>query len=93
MLKTKDPAAFLAAFPALVAKLYGLTIEGEDASRPAEDVVAAAKSLGISAEVSSGVEAALKSIAEETTTGESPLVLICGSLYLAGQVLALNEDS
>jgi dihydrofolate synthase/folylpolyglutamate synthase len=93
MLTTKDPAAFLSAFPALVAKLYGVTIDGENASRPADDVVAAAKSLGISAELSGGIEAALQSIAEETTTGESPLVLICGSLYLAGQVLALNEDT
>jgi len=93
MLKTKDPAAFLSVFPALVTKLYGVTIKDEEASRPAGDVVAAAKSLAIPAEVSGGIEAALESIAKETTEGEAPLVLICGSLYLAGQVLALNEDA
>jgi folylpolyglutamate synthase/dihydropteroate synthase len=49
--------------------------------------------LGISAEISGGIEAALASIAEETAKGEAPLVLVCGSLYLAGQVLALNEKA
>ncbi len=91
MLKTKDPAAFLAYFPSLVTKLYGVAIEGEDASRPAEEIVAAAKSCGIPAEISGGIEDALRSVAREASGGEAPLVLICGSLYLAGQVLALTE--
>jgi dihydrofolate synthase/folylpolyglutamate synthase len=85
MLKTKDPAPYITVLAPYVAGLKGVAIPGEDASRPAEDVVAAAKAAGIPAEPALGIEAALSAI-----TGDA-VVLICGSLYLAGHVLALNE--
>ncbi|HKJ73737.1 MAG TPA: bifunctional folylpolyglutamate synthase/dihydrofolate synthase, partial [Alphaproteobacteria bacterium] len=93
MLKTKDPAAFLGAFGTKVDKLYGVAIPGEDASRPADDVVSAAAAAGISAETSEGIDAALRTIAAKAEKDAPPIVLICGSLYLAGHVLALNETS
>ncbi len=91
MLKTKDPAAFLGAFATKVDNLYGVAIPGEDASRPADDVVSAAAAVGISAETSEGIAAALRTIAATAEKDAPPIVLICGSLYLAGHVLALNE--
>jgi dihydrofolate synthase / folylpolyglutamate synthase len=92
MLKTKDPEAFLAQFAAHVAKVHGLAIPGEAASRPAEDIVAAARTADIPAEAALSVEAALREIASETKE-TPPIVLICGSLYLAGHVLALDETA
>ncbi len=86
MLKTKDPAPYLAVLAPYVSGLTAVAIPGEDASRPAEEVVAAAKALGIPAQPAVSVEAALKSVSGDV------VVLICGSLYLAGHVLALNDE-
>ncbi len=87
MLNTKDSAGFLAPLASHVRTLYAITIPGEQNALPADRIVAAAGSLGIPAHEAPSVAAALQSI----TTGTVPAhVLICGSLHLAGAVLADN---
>ena len=58
---------------------------GEANARPAEELAAAAGAMGFSAAPASGIAEAVASAAAADAR-----VLICGSLYLAGRVLAEN---
>jgi dihydrofolate synthase / folylpolyglutamate synthase len=88
MLTTKDPVAFLSPLAPLVRSLHALAIPGEHSSLSASQAAAAARESGIDTHQTSDVAAALDAIIR---TEPSPArVLICGSLYLAGSVLADN---
>jgi dihydrofolate synthase/folylpolyglutamate synthase len=66
-----------------------VTIPGEENPHPAAQIVAAARSVGLAALEAGSVEAALRDIIG--WRGQGPgRVLICGSLHLAGVVLAEN---
>jgi dihydrofolate synthase/folylpolyglutamate synthase len=88
-LATKDTAGFLRHFRGLAQELLAVPIPGEHAGRAAEDVAKIAAGVGIDAAASADVEAALRFLAARTWT-PPPRVLIAGSLYLAGAVLAAN---
>ncbi len=88
MVKLKDTAAYLAPVATLVKELYAVAIEGEETGQPAEQVQMAASHAGIRAFSAQSVEKALQSIASHAKT--PGIVCICGSLYLAGKVLAAN---
>jgi len=87
MLTSKDPIAFLAPLAARARALQAVAIGGH-ASLAAEDAAAAARAAGLPAETAESVDAALARI---LATEPGPArILICGSLYLAGVVLAEN---
>ncbi|KGM50318.1 bifunctional folylpolyglutamate synthase/dihydrofolate synthase [Pseudooceanicola atlanticus] len=87
MLNTKDSSGYLAPMAAHATTIHAVAIPGEPNSLPASDLAASATSVGIQAKVAEDVETAL---AEIVTNDPSARVLICGSLYLAGQILAEN---
>lgn len=89
MLGTKDVSGFLAPFAGLVREAVAVPVPGEHAGLKPEEVAAAAVSLGISASVARDVGSALESLGR-TEAVPPPRVLIAGSLYLAGAVLAAN---
>lgn len=89
MLNTKSADDFLDRFSGLARYVIGVSPPGE-ASRPAEDIVGAAARAGISGEAAPSVEAALDRV-RALALDKPPRVLITGSLYLAGEVLAANE--
>jgi dihydrofolate synthase/folylpolyglutamate synthase len=84
MLRTKDAGGFLRPFAGIAASLQGVSIPGEEATLPAAETVAAAQGVGIAAEPADGVAAA---VARAAARAPEARILICGSLYLAGQVL------
>lgn len=86
MVKTKDSKAFLAPIAPHVTGFYAVDIPGESLARPAAELQAAAKSLGMDAQTAASVEIALQTIRERAKTPAT--ICICGSLYLAGKVLA-----
>jgi dihydrofolate synthase/folylpolyglutamate synthase len=86
MMNNRDPRDFLAQFKAFEPAVMGLTIPGEPNAHSAAQVVDAAKDLGMSARPMRSIVTALKHAA----TIPDARVLICGSLYLAGDVLAKN---
>ncbi|MEE4349363.1 MAG: bifunctional folylpolyglutamate synthase/dihydrofolate synthase [Pacificimonas sp.] len=86
MIEGKDHAGFLSGFAPYVQHLIAVPIPGYAFAPPAA-VAAAAKSLGLSSSTADSPKTALKALRRD---GEPPLILICGSLYLAGQVLAAN---
>ena len=88
MLDTKDASAFFEPFAKdhLVDGVFGIPISGEPASRSGEDVATAARQAGLDAQAADSVEAAIKLIVQGSHKAPTR-ILICGSLYLAGQVL------
>jgi dihydrofolate synthase/folylpolyglutamate synthase len=87
MLNTKDAAGFLHPLAPYTKGLAGVTIPGEENPHQAEAIATAASGLGIPASIAPSIEAGLHGIPCRNSTGR---VLICGSLHLAGKVLAEN---
>jgi len=87
MINTKDVAGFLRPLAPLAASLTALIIPGNPAAVPPEEIAGAARALGLAASTAPDAATALTRIA---ATGGAARVLICGSLYLAGTVLADN---
>jgi dihydrofolate synthase / folylpolyglutamate synthase len=89
MLSTKDSTAFLACFAGLSHQLYAIGISGQDAARTPQDVADRAKTAGLKAESAMSLAEALARI-NDKVWGIPPRILITGSLYLAGEVLAFD---
>ena len=89
MMANKDARAFLANFTGLTRHIIAVPISGQDNAMPPDGLADAARALGLRVEISEGVESALRSIAK-LAYEVPPRILIAGSLYLAGHVLALN---
>lgn len=91
MLSNKDAAGLLAPFAPLAASLTAVPVP-EHAHHAPGDLAQAASALGIAAPATADdVPAALQRI--EAIAGPGALVLILGSLYLAGEVLAANDEA
>jgi dihydrofolate synthase/folylpolyglutamate synthase len=88
MLASKDLDGFLRNFTGLARRLIAVPIASEK-SLPAETIALTAQAIGIAAETSAGIPAALAAIAAMDLS-PPPRILITGSLYLAGQALAAN---
>jgi dihydrofolate synthase/folylpolyglutamate synthase len=86
MLNTHDSKDFLAALAPYAARVEAITIPGEENARPAAEIAATAHSLGLAAAPHGDIAEAVAAAAAPDTR-----VLICGSLYLAGRVLAAND--
>ena len=69
--------------------LARLTGEAERLRKLNEEVARIAESVGLPARIAPGIEGAL-ALAGEIAFERPPRILICGSLYLAGQVLREN---
>jgi dihydrofolate synthase/folylpolyglutamate synthase len=87
MLNTKDIAGYLRPVAAEAASLTAVSIPGEVNTLSAEDTQAAAARAGIGADTAESVLDAVRRIAACDPGGR---ILICGSLYLAGNVLREN---
>ncbi len=90
MMGQKDAAGFLSPFRGLLKQVIAVPIPGAHEAPHAPDLIAGiARATGFEARTAASVELALADIA---ASARGPLrVLICGSLYLAGHVLALQE--
>lgn len=87
MLNTKDVAGYMRPLAGVAYSLTAVAIPGEPNTLPAEDTAAAATSVGLAASTAPDALAAVGRIAADHPGAR---ILICGSLYLAGQVLRRN---
>lgn len=88
MLNSKDPNAFLSALKDVATKVLTVDIPSEENTLSAKELSDVATGAGFKAQAATDVAAALGTLIEGA---ENPArVLICGSLYLAGRVLAEN---
>ncbi|MFN0042560.1 MAG: bifunctional folylpolyglutamate synthase/dihydrofolate synthase [Alphaproteobacteria bacterium] len=88
MLATKDAGGFLAPLIGRAASLSTVAVPGSEASLDAKELAEHARALGATAEEADSVGGAVRRIAARARGPAR--VLICGSLYLAGSVLAEN---
>ncbi len=91
MINTKDQSGYFSAFKGLVRHVYTVPVSMSESSVPNDELAVRATEAGLSAEPVSSVAAALMLLRD--TLGEDevpPRILIGGSLYLAGAVLAEN---
>jgi dihydrofolate synthase/folylpolyglutamate synthase len=92
MLANKEPNGLLAPISPLADRLVAVPVPGHEHHSP--DMLAGiARTLGLAASTADDVPTALRLIAE-ASVGQTPTtVLIVGTLYLAGQVLAANDEA
>jgi dihydrofolate synthase/folylpolyglutamate synthase len=91
MINTKDQSGYFSAFKGLVRHVYTVPVSASDAGVPNDELTARAAEAGLSAEPVGSVAAALMLLADTLGEDEAPpRILIGGSLYLAGAVLAEN---
>ncbi len=88
MLNTKDIAGYLRPLARHAASLHAVSIPGEANTLPASETAAAARAVGIETVEAASVAEALRDI---VAADPGARVLICGSLYLAGNVLRENS--
>ena len=86
MINTKDPESYIKQFDN-VKEIKTITIPNEESAIPAATLNTKLKDTGIRVSPADSLEMAIQSISKNHPTAR---VLICGSLYLAGQVLKNN---
>jgi dihydrofolate synthase/folylpolyglutamate synthase len=86
MINTKDPNNYIKQFDD-IKEIKTITIPNEESAIPAATLSTKLKDIGISVSPADNLETAIQSISKDHPTAR---VLICGSLYLAGQVLKTN---
>jgi dihydrofolate synthase/folylpolyglutamate synthase len=89
MMANKDAGAFLANFAGLTRHIIAVPIPGRDNAMPPDQLADAARALGMRVENATSIEAALHALSR-LAYEVPPRILITGSLYLAGHVLAIN---
>lgn len=91
MLTTKDPVGFFRPFHGLVRHVAAVPISSAPTARDSFELADFARIAGLEATPFASLDDALSDVAVCTEKdGIAPRILICGSLYLAGEVLALN---
>ncbi|TPI35971.1 bifunctional folylpolyglutamate synthase/dihydrofolate synthase [Mesorhizobium sp. B3-1-9] len=89
MINTKDQTGYFSAFKGLARHVYTVTVNNSDAGVPNDELALRAEEAGLSAEPVSSVASALM-LLRDSWDGPAPRILIGGSLYFAGAVLAEN---
>jgi dihydrofolate synthase/folylpolyglutamate synthase len=91
MLNTKDQTGFFRAFSGIARHVYTVPVRSSEAGVPNAELAARAIQAGLSAEPIDSVANALSLLRlNQEPAATAPRILICGSLYLAGEVLAEN---
>jgi dihydrofolate synthase/folylpolyglutamate synthase len=89
LLENKDASGFLQALGDMRAHIHAVPVPGHAHHAP-DRLAALAMESGFVGTVAADPRAALIEIAADSDSGSPPLILIAGSLYLAGRVLAEN---
>ncbi len=92
LLENKDAAGVLKPFRNRSITLHTIPVRGHAHHSPTQ-LVAAAREASLPAVPAADVEDALRWIARHADRAHPPIVLILGSLYLAGEVLAKNDQA
>ena len=86
MLNTRPPGDFLRPLAPFVRRLAAVAIPDQAASRTADEIASTARSLGIEAEAAASMGEAVTRLSSGSP--QPGRILVCGSLYLIGDVLA-----
>ena len=89
LLNTKSPVEFLAPLLQYSKSLTAIEILDSDSSFSANEILEAAKKIGFQAKTAKSISTAIRKIITEDKLPS--MILICGSLYLAGNILKENK--
>ena len=87
MQENKDAAGFLGPLATAADRLIAIDLPGETAGHAPEEIAAIAGAMGMVSDVAPSLDAALARVA----SSPRGRILICGSLYLVGEVLARKD--
>ena len=87
MLNTKDVTGYMIPLAGVAQSLHAVSIPGQSATLSADETADAATRAGLTAVQADSVAEALRAIVAQDPTAR---ILICGSLYLAGEILKEN---
>ncbi len=90
MLNSKDAGRFIECFAGLAQRVVTIAIPDEPNAISADQLADTARRHGLSAETAGSLE---KALGQASLTTPAPRILICGSLYLAGHVLSLHDNT
>jgi dihydrofolate synthase/folylpolyglutamate synthase len=91
MINTKDQTGYFRAFKGIARHVFAVPVNASDAGVPNTELALRAADAGLTAEPVASVANALMLLRDTWDGAETPpRILICGSLYLAGEVLAEN---
>jgi len=91
LLANKDAAGVLQAFRGRALTVHAIPVPGHE-HHPPTALAAAAREAGLNAMLAESVADALGWIARHADRAQPPVVVIMGSLYLAGEVLKANDQ-
>ena len=89
-LNTRPADEFLSVIKAVADTVYCVTIPEQPAALSAEELAGFATDVGLKSKTADSLVAACTAVADERNCDDWP-VIICGSLYLAGEVLRANN--
>ncbi|MEO3997107.1 folylpolyglutamate synthase/dihydrofolate synthase family protein [Mesorhizobium sp. CAU 1732] len=91
MINTKDQTGYFHNFHGMARHVFTVPVNESDAGVPNDELAAKATAAGLNAEPVASVENALMLLRDAWDDPDHPpRILICGSLYLIGEVLAKN---
>jgi len=91
MLTTKDPVGYFRPFAGLARAVFTVPLKNTDGGRSPESLAEAAREAGLDARAVGGIADAILAIQAQLDAEDEVRVLIGGSLFLAGEVLAENH--
>ena len=89
-LNTRPADEFLSVIKPVAEHVYCVTIPDQPAAISADELASIATTIGLNAEAADSLEMACTAVGKSTLHSNRP-VIICGSLYLAGEVLRANN--
>ncbi len=87
MLATKEPVGFFEAFAGMARHVFTVPIRSSDSGLSPDELADAALDAGLEAEPCDSVEEAIRLVSTGWQSQPAPRFLVCGSLYLVGEVL------
>ncbi len=93
MINTKEPLGYFKPFEKLGAEVITVPVAMSEASIASDDLAEVAKQAGLKTQSTTSLKAAIEQTAHKLKENSDLRILFCGSLYMVGEVLELNETS
>ena len=90
MINTKEPVGFFSAFAGMARRVFTVPVMMSEAGLDPDELADAAIEAGLDAEPADSVEEVIRLVSANWQAVPAPRFLICGSLYLVGEVLGRN---
>jgi dihydrofolate synthase/folylpolyglutamate synthase len=91
MINTKEPFGYFKPFEALKAQVITVPVEMSEAGISPASLATIAKEAGLETKSAHSLKQAIAEAANRLENNQNMQILFCGSLYMVGEVLGLNE--